>query len=290
MFVTPEQQPQSLPKVDSPRLTPSLRREKKGLALKLRDDGVGVMEIAKRTGLSYGTVNRTLKLNAVEPPKRPGRKAGEWRELTPDQEQALRTTISGGSPETASRRGSIWTRDLVSKLIQAHFGLSLSRRAVDGYLARWGVHIENTNVPPEARCTPTIRRWWEGPQASEVRKNAKKHGAAILWLNKPIQLALAEWQEPESPLSNKKLRLLSAESRVGTLYWQLVWGAVTSRIEKQFLGNLSRQLARELVLVKSSRSMYHEPEVLDYVRKTNGKITLLPAGGSTSVSPATGRT
>ncbi len=276
-------------KVDARRLSPVERRERKELVLRLHQEGLRVGAIVERTGLSYGTVSTVIKAGLYVPPKVPGRKQGDGRALTPEQERELRIAIRQRTPRSIGLVDSIWSRDAVTALFKARTGTVLSRRGVDGYLARWGVRVAHSDVPPSRRCVNVIRKWWQEHEV-DVQEDASKRRAVILWLNRPLTLDAREWHALDSPPSNKRIQLLSAETGKGTLYWQLSKLVGNPEAENGFLDNLRKHLRRNLILVRSSQLIYHRAEVLAYVDQSRDVLRLLPPQGHLRIDdePTTG--
>jgi transposase len=89
--------------------------------VEMHQNGVPVMQIVERTGLSWPTVNGALKLwkeggeGALMPAAR-GRKARTGRALTPGQEQEIRDCLCKRPEDQA-----LWDRAAVQTLIAQNF-------------------------------------------------------------------------------------------------------------------------------------------------------------------------
>ena len=78
-------------------------------------------------------------INAIKPKKR-GRKAGEKRTLSVEQEQELIAILVDHDPAQFKLKGCMWTRDSVKELIRQKYGITMPNRTVGEYLHRWGVY------------------------------------------------------------------------------------------------------------------------------------------------------
>ena len=109
--------------------------ELKKVALKLRRKGKKVREICEITGLSDKTVRMAFAAydeggSAAIKPKRRGRKTGEKRHMTPEQEKEIISLLVDHNPEQYKIKGCLWTRDSVRELIQQKYGLEMPIRTV----------------------------------------------------------------------------------------------------------------------------------------------------------------
>ncbi len=262
---------------DTRGLPEAERRDRKELALQLHQRGESMKEIVRLTGLSHGTVSSTIKAGRYQPPKARGRRSGQGRSLTPQEELDLRITIRQRSPRMAGvgAKDWMWTTAAVSRLIEKKTGTKLSRRGVGKYLVRWGISLEDSAEAHPARCVDEIKLWWRTHEA-EVLRDAASRDAVVCWLNHAVPLEASTWHSAASPPTQSMLRLLSAETRNGGVYWRLYKGDVTAEMETQFLDNLHRHIRKRLILIRTKRPIYHREEVLSYVAGTAGLLTLLP--------------
>ena len=104
--------------MDYRKANPQTVYELKKVALRLRRKGKEVREICEITGLADKTVRMAFAaydaggLKAIKPKKR-GRKAGEKRTLSPEQEQEITTMLVDHDPAQLKMKGCMWTRESV---------------------------------------------------------------------------------------------------------------------------------------------------------------------------------
>ena len=70
--------------------------------------------------------------------KRGGRKVGEHRALTAEQEAEIRKLITDKTPDQLKLGFALWNRQAVRELIRDRCGVVLTPQGVGKYLARWG--------------------------------------------------------------------------------------------------------------------------------------------------------
>ena len=121
--------------------------ELKKVALRLRRKGKEVKEICETTGLADKTVRMTFAaydaggIDAIKPKKR-GRRTGEKRTLSVEQEQEIIAMLVDHDPAQFKLKGCMWTRDSVKELIKVKYGITMPNRTVGEYLRRWGFTVQ----------------------------------------------------------------------------------------------------------------------------------------------------
>ena len=114
-------------------------------------------EIIEITGFCERTIRQTISnykrggMVALKPKTR-GRKAGEKRTLTADQEKELVGIITDKNPDQLKMKCCLWTRDAVRQLIKDKYGIDMPIRTVGMYLQRWGFTVQR----PISVKTPTV--------------------------------------------------------------------------------------------------------------------------------------
>jgi transposase len=99
--------------------------------------------ISKHLGVCYSMVCRVVKLyiaggSEVLRPMTRGRKSGEKRSLSLEQELHIQRMIQDKRPEQLKMEFALWSRAAVMELIEREYGIKLSVRGVGAYLKRWG--------------------------------------------------------------------------------------------------------------------------------------------------------
>ena len=75
-------------------------------------------------------------------PKRRGRKPGEKRTLSPEQEREVINLLVDHTPEQLQLECCLWTRAGVRALILREYGRDMPIRTVGEYLKRWGFTVQ----------------------------------------------------------------------------------------------------------------------------------------------------
>ena len=143
------------------------------------------MQIVALTNLSWPAVRAAIDLYeaggmAALKPKERGKKAGDGRSLTADQEARIRKLICDKRPEQLKMDFALWTRAAVGELIERECGIELKVRAVGNYLKRWGFTPQK----------PIKRAYEQRPEAVKqsideeypaIAARAKAEGGEVQW-------------------------------------------------------------------------------------------------------------
>ena len=157
--------------------------ERRKQVIRLHKKQYGVMHIVELTGLSWPAVRTAIDLYeagglAAIKPKERGKKSGEGRKLSAEQEAHIRKLIVEKRPEQLKMEFALWTRAAVGQLIEHEFQIKLSVRGVGKYLKRWGF----TPQKPIKRALgyPFNRSWRSCAMADLVQAGPRLAGALVL--------------------------------------------------------------------------------------------------------------
>ncbi len=134
-------------KEDARSLSSAEQHERRRQVIRAYKRGRSRTQIAEEVGLSYTAVSKTiaryesLGVAALAPRKR-GRRTGEDRALTEDQEQAIQRLICDKRPEQLKMEFALWSRAAVMQLIEREYGVVLHVRSVGKYL---GLHASKAD-------------------------------------------------------------------------------------------------------------------------------------------------
>ena len=134
-------------KTNARNLTQATQYEIRKSIIRLSQQGKNTHEIAEILNVSERHVQNT-KLNyknggmtAIKPGKR-GRKSGEKRKLTPEQEKEVQQIIVDKTPEQLKFKECLWTRKAIHELILRKYQIDLPLSTLGLYLQRWGFSVQ----------------------------------------------------------------------------------------------------------------------------------------------------
>lgn len=288
---------------DARRETLTRLHERRKQVVRMHREGLRVMQIVKLTGLSYPAVRKTIDrfaiggAAAIAPAPR-GRRTGQGRRLTAEQEMALRTSICGRRPDPLPTGSSLWNRAAVAALIEKEYGVALSVRAVDSYVARWGF----APLPPFDRDyvsrTRAGRQWLEEHYPA-IEARARNEGGEIRWSTlRPLGAfdptgrsgaagVLSEAGAAWEPDDSAAMSVVSHRSRRGELNWMVIVGAVNHPRKVEVLdamAEVARRIGRKIFLILDGPAFHCSKVLRAWLAKNNQHLETfeLPDFGRTA--------
>lgn len=172
-------------KPDARYLNPTTQDYLRQQAIRLRDQGKQVKEIASYLGVHRTTVSgwwRDYQQQgeaALHQQKR-GNRFGEGRTLRPSEEEWIQQVMREHFPDELNIDSALWTRSAVQTLIAWECSVEMPIRTVGEYLKRWGYTPQK----------PLRRAYEQDPQAVKagletdypaLEQRAQAEAAEIAW-------------------------------------------------------------------------------------------------------------
>ena len=263
--------------------------ELKKVALRLRRKGKEVKEICEITGLADKTVRMAFEaydaggVNAIKPKKR-GRKAGEKRTLSAEQEQEIITLLVDHDPAQLKLKGCMWTRDSVKELIKQKYGITMPNRTVGEYLRRWGFTVQRP-AKRETNQKPEQVEAWLNEEYPAIHRKAKAENAEIFWGDETAVQNVANYargyapkgQTPVVKVQAKKMHInmISAISNRGELRFLLYSEAINSERLIGFMEALIKTAnGRKVYFILDNLRVHHSKQVSQWVDDHKDEIAL----------------
>lgn len=147
-------------------LSRDARQERRVQVIRLRAAGQTYEAIAAQTGLSRTGVFDICQRHAAGGAKAlrdavGGRKPGEGRRLTTDQEAEVRKLICDKTPDQLKMPYALWTRGAVADLIEHRYGIRLPVRTMGLYLSRWGFTPQKPIRRAYEQSPAAVKQWLE---------------------------------------------------------------------------------------------------------------------------------
>ena len=131
-------------KTDARTLSPQTQYELRKQVVRLRHKGISNKETAAIVGMCENRTSTIWRnylnggMKAIKPKKR-GRRYGEKRKLTAEQEAAIQNLLIDKTPDQLKLSFALWTREAVHQVILEHCNIDVPLRTVSDYLKRWGL-------------------------------------------------------------------------------------------------------------------------------------------------------
>lgn len=159
--------------------------ERRRRAVKLREKGMRVNDVARECELSRGTVIAAHKAYclggwagmALKPR---GRSTGVGRRLAAEQEREVQKLIRDKTPDQIKMPYALWSRTAVMELIGQRFKIKLPVRTVGTYLVRWGFSPKKPIKKAYEQRPVEVKAWLDNSYPV-IAKRAQAEGAEIHW-------------------------------------------------------------------------------------------------------------
>jgi len=260
---------------DMRSLSREARHERRAQVIRLRKTGLTYDAIAAQTGLSRTGVFDICKRHEDGGAKAlrdavGGRKLGEFRTLTAEQEREVQRLIRDKTPDQIKLPYALWSRGAVAELIVTRFGIRLPVRTMGTYLKRWGF----TPQKPIRRAyeqSPAAVRHWMDTAYPEIAARAKKEGAEIHWgdetgLRSDDVRGRSFAPVGETPvirINSKRagLSIISTVTNKGQMRWKIFDGALNADILIDFLRRLIKGAPKKVFLILDNLRVHHSKPV-----------------------------
>ena len=155
-------------------------------AVQLRIAGKTLKAISQDTGLSSPTIISAYKAwqaggwSAV-PVRERGRKPGEGRSLSAEQEQQIYQLLVSTPPEQHQLPFLLWHLEAMQALVKHLHGIDLPERTAAHYLQRWQLNAERPGKRI-ANASPAVQRWLRSTYR-DILEQARTHNGEIHWID-----------------------------------------------------------------------------------------------------------
>jgi len=172
-------------KTDTRKLKPEVQQELRNQAIRLRKAGRTYKEIGAIVGVHHTNVCKWWKAyeqggqKAIKHKQR-GRRKGDCRTLTDDQERELQRSIKDRYPDQLKLPFALWTRIAVRQLIEQLWSIRMPIRTVGEYLKRWGFTPQKPIKRAYEQNPKAVKKWMDEEYPAIVAQ-AKKEKGEIQW-------------------------------------------------------------------------------------------------------------
>ena len=259
-------------KDDARKLSPAEQHERRRQVIRSDKRGRTRTQIAHEVGLSYTAVSKTIErfeafgLAGLAPRTR-GRRSGEDRALSVEQEQGVQRTICDHRPEQLKMDFALWSRAAVMQLIEREYGIKLHVRSVGKYLARWGF----TPQKPIKRAyeqSPAAVKEWLDTQYPQIALRAKTEGAEVHWgdetalVNTDVRdrSFAPKGQTPVAMAvggTRQKLSMIASVTNQGKARWMIIDGAFNHERLIEFFELLVKDTGKKIFLILDNLGVHH---------------------------------
>lgn len=271
---------------DTRQLSDEMLEALRERAIRARDLGFAVTEVAAVLGVSRETVSRWCSAYArggydALPGDRPGRPVGSGRSLSPAQEQRVFEIIRSRTPDQVGVASSLWTRAAVRDLIRWQFGIRLAIRTIGTYLERWGLTPQRPTRKAYKQDPAEVQEWLANEYPA-IETRAAAENAEIHWGDETAVRSTCHsgrgyappGQTPELavPAQRFSVNMISTVTPQGKVRFMLYDGTLTAVVFICFLKQLIAGSTRKIFLIVDNLKAHDSGAVQAWLAGKEDKI------------------
>src|ERR1017187_830423 len=262
-------------KIDARKLKDGELLERRRQVIRLYKRGGSVAQIAQVSELSGPAVRKIIRLYetdgmaGLKPGKR-GRREGDKRGLTEEQEQKLQQIICEKRPEQLKMNFALWTRAAVSQLIKQECNIAMPIRTVGHYLKRWGFTPQKPIKKAYEQRPEAVKEWLD-EQYPEIAKRAHAENGEIHWgdetalVNTDVRgrgfSPKGKTPVAYAPGTRQRLSMIATVTNKGCARWQIIDGNFDSERLIEFLELLIKDAKKKVFLILDNLRVHHSKPV-----------------------------
>jgi transposase len=273
-------------KTEGHRLPRVVLNERRRLAVKMRLRGATIAETVAQCELGHCAVIRAMQAykrggwSAVAVPIG-GRPVGSGRQLTPEQEQKIQRLIQDRTPDQLKLNFALWTRQAVSELVEAVYGVRLTVRNTGRFLKRWGFTPQRP-LKKAYEQSPAVVQKWVNEEYPKIAKRAKHEGAEVQWgdetgLRSDDVRGRGYAPKGQTPVvhanaNREKLSVISTVTNKGQMRWKVLSGALNARVLIGFMERLVHGRKKRIFLILDNLRVHHSKPVKQWLAEHAAQI------------------
>jgi len=262
-------------KKDARYLPLAVLNERRRRAVKLRERGMTLREVAAQAELSVPTVMAAHRAYlaggwAAVDVKPRGRKPGDGRQLTASQEAQIRRLICDKTPDQLKLGFALWNRQAVLQLVHDRLGIKLPIRTVGEYLKRWGFTPQKPIKKAYEQRPAEVKKWLD-EEYPQIAARAKAEQAEIHWGDETGLRSddvrgrgyAPKGHTPVVRVNNKRegLSIISTVTNRGKVRWKIFEGAMHADLLIDFFKRLIKDADRKVFLILDNLKVHHARKV-----------------------------
>ena len=257
---------------DARRLSPAEQHERRRQVIRAYKRKTNKRQIARDVGLSYSATCKIIDRfeaggMAALAPRTRGRRAGDKRVLTAEQEACIRQTICDKRPEQMKMEFALWSRAAVKELIERDYHVVLRLRSVGKYLARWGFTPQKPIKRAYEQSPEAVRTWLDETYPG-IAQRAKAEDAEIHWgdetalVNTDVR-SRSFAPKGKTPVvmavggTRQKLSMLASVTNQGKARWMIIDGNFNHEKLIEFFEALVADAGRKVFLILDNLGVHH---------------------------------
>lgn len=275
-------------KPDARLLNPTTQNYLRQQAIRLREHGKRMGEIANYLGVHRTTVSGWWRQyqqegeTALKQQPR-GAKLGEGRTLSLGEETTVQRLMQAHFPDELNIDSALWTRSAVQTLIACECGVEMPIRTVGEYLLRWGYTPQKPLKRAYEQDPQAVTAWLE-TEYPAIEQRAQQQDAEIAWgdesgLRSDAQVGrgyapIGHTPEIQPNTQRVSVNYLASVSNQGKVRFMLYTQKLTAQVFITFLERLMQERTRKLIWIVDRHPVHRSNAVHQWLQEHRDKIEL----------------
>lgn len=212
-----------------------------------------------------------------------GRRHGEKRNLTDEQERYVQKAIVDKTPDQLKFPFALWTREAVRQLIGRQYGFDMPIRTVGEYLKRWGFTPQKPIKRAKEQNSHAVEQWLKH-EYPRIARSAKKEKAEIYWGDETgvqneanrVRGYGPKGVTPILTVSAKRahISMVSAITNEGKVRFMVYRESMTQDKLITFMSRLIRDTGRKVYLILDNLKVHHAKKVAQWLTAHHEQIAV----------------
>jgi transposase len=243
---------------------------------------VVILDVSLRHIYATKKAYKESGINGIKPGQR-GRRQGDKRILTPEQEQRVQTAIIDHNPEQLRLPGCMWTRENIRELIMRWYKIEMKSSTLGYYLSRWGFSVQRPVKRAYKQDEEKVMDWVER-EFPGIKEQAKRENAEVFFGDETGIQNTANYAKGYAPIGQTpvvqteakkmKINMLSAVSSRGKLRFMLYKDNMDADKLIDFLRRLTRDSEKKVFLVLDNLRVHHSKKTMAWVERNKTELEL----------------
>ena len=250
-------------KRDARKLKIPAQQELRNRSIKMRESGMSYQDIGKILEVHHTTVSTWYAKYMREGEKgllikKRGRKDGDKRGLTPEQESNLIKRLIDTTPQQLKFKYVLWTRESVQKLIKHDYDIEMPISTVGKYLQRWEFTSQVPIKRAYERNDAKVQAWLK-VEYPAIEKQSKEENAEIQWADETACVSLPSIIKGYAPKGKTpvmihtakrfKINMISSITNRGKLRFMVYEQNMDANLFVTFLERLIKSATKKVFLI-----------------------------------------
>jgi transposase len=252
----------------------------------LKQKGYTEVQIKDLTGMQQYRINQIwhmyLKNGKIPKPKKRGRKVGEMKLLSPEQEKEIKQLITDKNPDQLKFACYLWTLNTVRELFEQRYGIKLGKETMREYLESWGMSSQRPAKQAYKQDEKSVIIF-KNEVYPAIKKRAKAENAEIYFgdetgIDNQAHNPKGYAPKGKTPVvkvetSRKTVNMISAISPSGHHKFNLYEDKTTQQKLIEFMTALVKDKKKDKVfLILDNLKVHHGKLVLAWLQEHKAEI------------------